>query len=141
MEQKLRTQNDVASAGLLAGTRILLLEDEFAVSSLLISAIESAGGTVLALTQDIDDALQVIRTADLSAAIITMIADGIYTDIVAQELTTRRVPFAVTTGIGTDDRHPALHAARTITKPFQAAHIRKVLADLVGRDEALAPLT
>jgi DNA-binding NtrC family response regulator len=136
MEQTLRTERLETGTSLLVGTQILVLEDEFEVASLITSAIETAGGSVAALVQDIDSALETIRTTEVSAAIITMIADGIYTDIVAQELSARGIPFAVTTGIGTDRRHPALHEALTIIKPFQAAHMQRIVAGLLGRDAA-----
>lgn len=131
---KERHRNDSRGADdRLAGATILILEDQFEVAQLLEAAVQDAGGMVAARVTTIDDALSVIRQNELSAAIVTMIAGGIYTDMVARGLLGRNVPFIVTTGIGTDAAHPDLHAAQTITKPFQPSHLQDMLARLIDR--------
>lgn len=131
MESGFRQGGDQAAVQL-AGAKILILEDQFDVADLLEAAVRDAGGEVPAIAASIDDALKMIREIPFTAAIITMIADGIYTDLVARELLRRGVPFVVTTGIGTDPRHPELHAAPTIIKPFQASHVQALLAERIA---------
>lgn len=125
------TQDRKGAAGELAGANVLILEDQLEVGDLLEAAVKVAGGDMVTKVTTVDEALSFIRENDVSAAIITMIAGGIYTDIVARELLRRDVPFVVTTGIGTDPRHPELHAAPTIFKPFQGSYVHAVLIDLL----------
>ncbi len=126
------TQETQPVSAALAGALILIVEDQPAVSSLLEKIVRDAGGQVVGPATAIESALALIEAEPISAAVITMIADGAYCEAVAIELLRREIPFTVTTGIGTDIQHPALHAAQKITKPFQATHVQDVLQGLIG---------
>lgn len=140
MEHDLRPdRGDAGSA--LAGTRVLIVEDQVEVAALLRAAVEDAGGQVLAVAATIDEAIAMVCSETISAAIITMIAGGLHTDRVARELLRRGIPFAVTTGIGTAPSHPELHAAPTVFKPFLASHVQEMVAQLLARRELNPDLT
>lgn len=115
----------------LAGARILIVEDQPVVTALLEEAIGDAGGNVVAVATTVQSAIAVISSDTISAAVVTMIVGGVYADEIVRELLRRKIPYAVTTGIGTDLSHPELHASRTIVKPFQTAYVQKVLADMI----------
>jgi len=117
----------------LTGARILILEDQVDVADRLVAAVTDAGGDVVAVARTIDRALALIQSEAISAAIITMSVGGVHTEAAARELIRRNIPFAVTTGIGSLARNPALHGALSITKPFQNEYVQMVLADLLGR--------
>ena len=120
----------------LEGANILIVEDEVEISDLLLSAIIEGGGHVVGPAPDIADALHLIDTAHIEAAIVDLIVQGIYCDEVAERLSSRNIPFAATTGIGADKSHPALLAAPSITKPFQGEYVREVLRNLLRQRQS-----
>lgn len=121
----------------IAEASVLVVEDEPALIDLLTAAVEEAGCTVIGPAEDVASALDLIGTNTISAAIVDLIVHGVYADAIVIELAKRGIPFAVTTGIGADFSHPELQGAVTITKPFQASHIKSVLEGLLGRDHRL----
>jgi DNA-binding NtrC family response regulator len=131
-------QDGLGAGKRLAGARILIVEDQPEVAWLLEAAVTEAGGEVIAIPDSIERAMALIGSESISVAIITMIVGGVYADEIARELLRRDIPYVVTTGIGADRSHPELHAALTITKPFQASYVQAVLADLIARRQARA---
>lgn len=131
MEKELQ-QTRGSAVGRLAGAKILILEDQPDVAEILEALAWEGRREVVGSVSPIDDALALLQEKDISAAIITMIAGGIYTDNVARELLRQTISFVVTTGIGTDANHPELHAASSITKPFQPSYLQSVLAGLLS---------
>ena len=120
----------------LSGACVFILGDQADVADQLVAAVTEAGGDVIAAATTIDSGLALIRSETISAALITMSIGGVRTEAVARELLRRGIPFAVTTGIGTDNRDPALHNALSITKPFRKCHVQAVLGHLLaGRTE------
>lgn len=115
----------------LEGAKILIVEDETEISHLLQTAIIEAGGHIVGPAAEITEALHLIDTIHIDAAIVDLIVQGTYCDEVAERLSSRGIAFAVTTGIGADKFHPALLAAPAITKPFQGEYVGEVLRKLV----------
>lgn len=118
----------------LAGTSILVVEDERPLIDLLTAAVEEAGCIVIGPAEDVPTALKLIDTTPISAAIVDLIVHGVYADAIVIELTKHGIPFAVTTGIGADFSHPELRGAMTITKPFQASYVKSVLKHLLANN-------
>lgn len=117
----------------LAGTSVLVVEDEPAIAALLEAAIEDCGALVVGPAARVEEALAVLASEHVEVAVLDLIVHGEYCDKVAVELLRRGIPFAVTTAIGADFTHPELQAAPAITKPFQATYVQDVLARLLGR--------
>lgn len=130
----------MAQSGSLIGARILIVEDERAVSALLEAAVSEAEGVVVGPATDISSALELIRSARIDAAILDLIVMGIYCDEIACELARRNIPYAVTTGIGADKSHPELRTALSITKPFRAEYVQAVLVRLIAGQSAVGPI-
>ena len=105
----------MSQSGSLIGAKILIVEDEPAVSALLEAAVNKAEGTIVGPATDIGSALLLIRTRKIDAAILDLIVAGIYCDEIADELLSRSIPYAITTGIGADRSHPQLQAVLSIT--------------------------
>jgi DNA-binding NtrC family response regulator len=116
----------------LKGACILVLEDEPLLSALVEAAVASAGCEIVGPAGDVDSALRLIKTESVDAAVLDLIVDGVHCEAVAAELTERGIPFVITTGLGPIKGHPALYAAPRMTKPFQADHLRDVLASLLA---------
>lgn len=117
----------------LSRKRILVVEDELAVASRLQQAISETGAAVIGPAATVDEACTLLDANKIDAAVLDLIADGVYCDAIARELVKRQIPFAVTTGVGASAEHPELRQAVTITKPFQAEHVQDVLASLLDQ--------
>lgn len=115
----------------LEGAKILIVEDEVEISHLLQTAIFEGGGHIVGPAADVTEALHLIDTIHIDAAIVDLIVQGTYCDEIAERLSSRGIAFAVTTGIGADKFHPALLAAPAITKPFQGEYVREVLREFM----------
>jgi DNA-binding response OmpR family regulator len=128
-----RTQREKFMASdRLSGARILVLEDEPRLSAVVESAISQAGYEIVGPASTIEEALQLIASKKVDAAILDLVTDGVHCDAVAAELAKRGIPFAITTGLGEIRGHPALFAAPRMTKPFHSAHLRDILETLLA---------
>ena len=117
----------------LAGARVLIVEDQPEVADLLVIAVVDAGGEVIAVASTMDSAMELISSEAISMAIVTKVVRGVHADVLARELVLRGIPYVVTAGTGATVGHPELHAAMTITKPFQKRYVQAVLVDIAKR--------
>jgi len=117
----------------LGGTRVLIVEDQAEIARLLVIAVVDAGGEVIAVASTMNGAMALISSEVISMAIVTKVVDGVHADVVARELVLRGIPYVVTAGTGATVGHPELHAAMTITKPFQKRYVQAVLVDIAKR--------
>jgi DNA-binding response OmpR family regulator len=104
----------------LQGWRILVVEDEALVASLLEDDLLGTGAEVIGPAQSVDEALLLIAAAEgrLSAAVLDFNLNGTMVSPVADRLADLGVPFVFATGYGEGcDR--GLHAAAPVlAKPF-----------------------
>jgi DNA-binding response OmpR family regulator len=100
--------------------RILVVEDEALVASLLEDDLRSTGAEVIGPARSVDEALLLIAAAEgrLSAAVLDFNLNGTMVSPVADCLADLGVPFVFATGYGEScDR--GLHAAAPVlAKPF-----------------------
>jgi DNA-binding response OmpR family regulator len=100
--------------------RILVVEDEALVASLLEDDLRSTGAEVIGPARSVDEALLLIAAAEgrLSAAVLDFNLNGTMVSPVADRLADLGVPFVFATGYGEGcDR--GLHAAAPVlAKPF-----------------------
>lgn len=100
-----------------AGLRVLVVEDEFLIAAVLQDMLEDATAVVIGPTVTVADALRLIQTSEIDAAILDMNLNGQWSDPVAEELTARRIPFVFTTGYGMNERTRRF-GARVVGKPY-----------------------
>lgn len=118
---------------LLAGRRVLVVEDEMMVLINIEDALADFGCTSVAVAATVDQALTLIRTRDFDVALIDVNLGGQTSYPVADALATRGVPFVFSTGysdpgLGGDHRHRPV-----LQKPYRDAQLAEVLAGLLGR--------
>jgi DNA-binding response OmpR family regulator len=112
------------------GRSILFVEDELLVALDVHRALSEAGASVIAATT-VDDALDLITYADISAAIVEVNLGLCDCSPVCQALSGRKIPFILYTGY-TDPRLPdAYMAVPVITKPAAMEQVIAGVADLV----------
>jgi CheY-like chemotaxis protein len=110
----------MATAHLLQGRRILVVEDEYLIAEVLTQMLEDAGATVLGPIGWRDEALAFIR-GDGSAfdvAVLDVNLHGQSSYPIADALIERGIDFVFTTGYGTDALNEAYRGYPRCTKPF-----------------------
>ena len=113
----------------LEGIRILLVEDEYLVASLIEEILEIAGcvvtGPIPRLAQAVDAADR--ETCDAAVLDVNLAGERIYP--VAEILSRRNIPFVFVTGYGV---LPGEYANRPrLCKPFKMADLIDTLSDIV----------
>ena len=115
----------------LDGIRVLVVEDEFLVATLIEDMLESAGCVVSGPIPRVAEALDAVDDGTYDAAILDINLGGDRIDPVADALSERNVPFAFVTGYGASAL-PSEYADRPrLCKPFKMADLLGMLTNLV----------
>ena len=115
----------------LQGCKVLIVEDEFLVASLLQEILETAGCIVAGPIPRVAEAVDAADHETYDAAILDINVAGYRIDPVADALSRRSVPFVFVTGYSTGAL-PAEYADRPrLCKPFRIADLLGTLASLV----------
>ncbi|HKT17410.1 MAG TPA: hypothetical protein VJR47_05160 [Stellaceae bacterium] len=117
----------------LAGTHLLVVEDELILLLELESVLCDAGADKVLLSRSTGDALTRLRDEKVSAAILDIRLGGEVVTPVARVLAERGVPFLFYTGQPLTD--PALgewRHRRVLTKPARPETIVKAVAELIA---------
>ncbi len=118
------------AAGALSGARILVVEDDFLISTELDSILAAAGATVLGPCRTLAQAERVMKANRISAAILDFRIGETTSLPVAAELNRHGIPFVFFTGqTNTSQIATACPGATVISKPFQR---RTIVAALAG---------
>ena len=118
---------------LLAGRRVLVVEDEYFLADELDQALQAAGVTVVGPTSSIEAALDLLDDAvppDLATVDVNLGGEMAYP--VADALLARGVPFLFTTGYdqaSLPERHAAI---RRLEKPVEARVVVRELGRLLS---------
>ena len=118
---------------LLAGRRVLVVEDEMLVLMLAEDLLGDLGCTAITAAATVEQALDLIALNHFDVAMVDMNLNGDRTHAVADALAKAGVPFVFATGYsgrmreGYDDR-PIL------TKPYQSHQLATILASLLAPD-------
>ncbi len=114
----------------LAGLHILIVEDETMVAMMLEDMLQDMGCSV-DLAPSIEKALASIRTEALNGVLLDMNIHGQKTDVVAEELVNRSIPFLLVTGYGAGTNDPpVIKAAPRLLKPFNENELARRMADV-----------
>lgn len=121
----------LAGEGILAGRRILVVEDEVLIAFDLRDCFQEAGAASVRLAHTLAEALPLAKRAQLSAAVldIRLGADGVAP--VAEALAARGIPFLFYTGQEKEDPvRQAFPGALALTKPTDAWVLARALSGL-----------
>lgn len=128
-EQQVTTQ----APSQLAGRRFLVIEDEPLVALDISAGLEEAGAAVLASTGSVSEALDIIETKDVDAALLDGNLHGQPVDAIAAVLTRRKVPFIFVTGYARDGLPEAFRHVPVLSKPFSQKQVMEAAARLLKR--------
>lgn len=122
----------VRNDGLLAGRRLLVVEDEWLIAGQLRRTLERAGAVVLGPALSIEQALALLADEPpLDGALLDLNLRGELATPVARHLAERDVPFLLVTAYASDSEdEPLLRAAPRVGKPFAPAALVRAVARL-----------
>ena len=119
----------------LAGRRILVVEDEMLIASLIEELLENFGCEVVACVARPAQALKAIEGVDIDAALLDLNLGGQDGSAVAVRLDERGIPFVFATGYGGEAVEGRFAGHPVLTKPFSPAQLYDALRSVLGLAE------
>jgi CheY-like chemotaxis protein len=116
----------------LEGVRVLVVEDEFLVATLIEDVLEASGCVVSGPIPRVTEALDAVNHESYDAAVLDVNLAGDRVDPVADALSQRNIPFVFVTGYCTGGL-PGQFAGRPhLCKPFKMADLVEALSRLIN---------
>jgi CheY-like chemotaxis protein len=113
------------------GRRILIVEDEFLIRMLLEDMLADLGYEVAGVAGRVDEATEMVKSAEFDLAILDVNLDGHDVYPVADLLAARGLPFMFVTGYGGRGLPEKYRSRPTLQKPFQLDELKKTLGALL----------
>ncbi len=112
----------------LAGLRLLVVEDEYMIAEHISMLLEDFGCDVAGPVATIEEALTILKKGGLDGALLDANLDGESSALIATALNDASVPFVVATGYGSGNLgDDTLNAAPRIIKPFGKSQLEATL--------------
>jgi CheY-like chemotaxis protein len=112
--------------------RILVVDDEPLISAMTEDWLSELGHVVVGPAYNLSAALKLAET-DLDAAIVDVALGKETSYPLADALTARGIPFALTTGYGPEGIEQRYRTRSTLGKPYEFAAFRRVLDELLAQ--------
>lgn len=112
----------------LAGKRILVVEDDYLIATDLARTLQAAGASVVGPAPSVDRALALIDAETLDAAILDVNLNGDRSFPIAEVLHARGIPFLFATGYDCDDIPAAWNGYPCVVKPMPIEAIVQLMA-------------
>ncbi len=133
MKESKTVTDSVTSDGDLNGLRILVVEDEAAISLLLEDMLLDFGCEVIGPAARLSAALEAVarETVDLAILDVNVAGEPIYP--VAEALAQRSIPFVFSTGYGSAGIRDAFRDRPVLQKPFAQHDLKQKLRMACGK--------
>jgi len=120
----------MSNDGLLAGCRILVVEDDFLLGQTILDMLEGEGAEVLGPVGAVDEAMTFVaeQAATLDHVILDLNLHGVRSYPVADALARHNIPFVFMTGYGRDALDEAHRAFPHCIKPVTRGDLVAALA-------------
>jgi DNA-binding response OmpR family regulator len=112
---------------LVAGKRILVVEDETIIAMMIEDFLADIGYDVVAIASRLNEARQVASTAMIDIAMLDVNLAGELSYPVASILRSRNIPFLFATGYGVIGLPPELQDTKVLVKPFTQMQLADAL--------------
>lgn len=119
-------------SGVLAGRRVLIVEDQYLIACEMQAMIASLGGDPCPPAAGRIQAMALIETEPLDLAILDVDLDGHQAYSIAEELKRRDVRFLFATGYGREAIDPAYRDVILVEKPVSLAALSSAVARLLN---------
>lgn len=114
---------------MLAGLRILVVDDEALIAMLLEDTLADLGCEVIGPVSTVEAALAAVAQDGIDGVLLDANLHGKSALPVAEALLDRGVPFILVTAYGfSDEEAPALHDATRVQKPFNQKELTAAMA-------------
>lgn len=100
----------------LDGKRVLVVEDEALIAAMVEDMLVELGATVVGPASSIDQALELVHSDDIDAAVLDVNIRSERVDPIAEILRLRSVPIVFATGYGSSTR--GMNYSPAIEKPY-----------------------
>jgi CheY-like chemotaxis protein len=117
---------------IVAGRRVLVVEDELMIRMLLEGMLTDLGHTVAAEAGGIDEAVALAKKGAFDVAVLDVNLNGQPVTPVVEILLERGVPFIFASGYGQRGVPEAYRAIPTLQKPFQADALAQAIETAVS---------
>jgi CheY-like chemotaxis protein len=115
-----RSPNSSAPLPALTGRNILVVEDDYVLAMDMRLSLEDVGAVVIGPVGTVRDALRLVESEDIDAAVLDINLHGEFVYDVAARLQDRRVPFVFTTGYEGNVLPERFAGATRYQKPISA---------------------
>ena len=132
------TDNDARA--ILAGRRLLVVEDEPLVAMDIVGGLQDAGGEITGPAGTEQHALSLIESTKLDAALLDCNLHGRPVDAIAAALARNNVPFIFVTGHTREALPQAFAGAGLLTKPFSQEQLVNAVAGVLTRSSTITRL-
>ncbi len=116
---------------ILAGLRVLVVEDEMLVAMMIEDLLEDQRCVVVGPFSRLPGALEVARTAAIDLAVLDVNLAGVKVYPVAEALAARSIPFLLVSGYGRSAVPPDRPDWRVCAKPFKSEELIAMLISQV----------
>jgi PAS domain S-box-containing protein len=117
-------------------TRILIVEDEALVALQLQNDLEEAGHHVIGPARSLKHGLMLASREEIHMALLDVRLGSDTSEAIAEELLSRKIPFAFATGYADYSMLPEhLRSAPKLSKPYVTKDIRKIIDSLIVHRE------
>ena len=117
----------------LKGRRLLIIEDEAAITMLIEDLIADLGAVVAGICGRMAEAAVQIQTLDYDVAVLDVNLNGQQSFGLAKQLIARGKPFVFSTGYGRSVIPEALSGVPILQKPFRGAEFAAALHEALDR--------
>jgi two-component SAPR family response regulator len=118
----------------LAGTSVLIVEDNFVVADGLRYLIDGHGGSVSAIVPSLQRAFEVLANETVDIAVLDIDLNGTSVVPLAEHLRARSIPFLFLSGYCDEELLPEhLRGHPRFDKPVEAARLIRAMLDLTRR--------
>lgn len=114
---------------MIAGKRVLVVEDEFLVAAMLEDELLDHGATVVGPAASLAEGLRLAKGGEFDLAVIDWNLDGEYSAPIAAALREAGVPFVISTGYGMVPQDFA--ECPLLTKPYDPGELVRLLGRLL----------
>lgn len=116
---------------MIAGKRVLLIEDEFLVAAMLEDELAENGAQVVGPAASLEEGLRLTMTGGFDLAVLDWNLDGESSEPIARALQAAGVPFVISTGYGVVPHGFA--GCPVLAKPYDPLDLVRALAGLLAQ--------
>lgn len=131
-DKKGKTTNGHTAAAPAPPNQILLVEDEILVGMAMRDLLTDLGYSVLGPYGDVGEAIAAASSHNISAAVLDVNLAGVPVYPLADELTSRQVPFIFVTGYGVESIDRKFSGIPVLAKPIEGHKLRDALGVTIG---------